>query len=606
MKFKYIAKSAPLGGREMKYQGIVINITKNKAIVSTDEFKCFYIKRRPSIYVGKQIEFTEKEIVRKRTVLTKLVLSAACLAILFVITSFSNLEDIINIRNIISQPEVFAYVDVDINPSLEIGIDNQGNVLRLVPLNEDAKVLAKKLKFSNISVSEVIDNIVDEVRKNNDIGEAEKDYILVSSTLNNKKNENDKEYAVDKEKLDVLMNSLKDNIQENSKVNVYLVETNIYEREEARSEGISTGRYVLYNKNDNLRNNLSIEEAKNVNVNELLEGIPEQDNLEGNPVPTPSPLRTEDIDQNGSTKDPNIELSTPSPTATSTRTPTQTPTVTPTATPIPKPTLTPTPIPIPGAIEAENYTTMSGIEVAGSSVAYINTGDYMDYNVNVASSGTYTVEFRVSSEHGSTNGIQLKSGSTTLCTVNVPNTGSWDTYIVPTANIKLNAGQQTLRVYANNSYWNLDWFRFTPTSKTINPSFMRFESYNYHGYYIRHQSLEANISPYVTPVEDSMFKIVPGLADQNCISFESKNLPGYYLKHENFKVILKQYDDTETFNADATFRKLPGLWDETLISFQSFNHPGRYLRHREFNLCIDEIVTDLERKDATYIGIKVE
>lgn len=597
-----LPKSAPLRGREMKYQGIVISIIKNKAIVSTDDFKCFYVKRRPTIYVGKQIEFTEKEIIRKGAVLTKLALSAACLAILFVIASFSNLTDMINIKNILSEPEVFAYVDVDINPSLEMEIDDKGNVLRLDPLNEDAKVLIKKLKFSNISVSKVIDNIIDEVKKNKDISEAKKDYILVSSTLNNKKNEDDKDYQVEKKKLDIIMNSLRDNIQENSQVNVYLVETNIYEREEARSEGISTGRYVLYNKYDNLRNSLSIEEAKNVNVNELLEGIPEQDSLKGNPVPTPSPLRTEDTVQNGPTKDPNIELNTPSPTTTLTSIPK--PTITLTATPTLKPTATP--IQIPGTIEAENYTTMSGIEVAGPSVAYINTGDYMDYNVKVASSGTYTVEFRASSAPGSTNGIQLRSGSTTLCTVNVPNTGSWGTYTILTANVTLNAGQQTLRVYANNSYWNLDWFRFTPTSKTINPSFMRFESYNYHGYYIRHQSFEANISPYVTPVEDSIFKIVPGLADPNCISFESKNLPGYYLKHENFKVILKQYDGTETFNADATFRKVPGLWDETLISFQSFNHPNRYLRHREFYLWIDEIVTDLERKDATYIGIKVE
>lgn len=140
------------------------------------------------------------------------------------------------------------------------------------------------------------------------------------------------------------------------------------------------------------------------------------------------------------------------------------PSATPSATPTPTPSQSGSYAAIPGTIEAESYTAMSGVEIAGSCVAYIDTGDWMDYNVNVGSSGTYTVEFRVSSALGSTNGIQLKSGSTTLCTVSVPNTGDWGVYTSVTANVNLNAGQQTLRVYANNSYWNFDWMKFTEST----------------------------------------------------------------------------------------------------------------------------------------------
>ena len=43
-----------------------------------------------------------------------------------------------------------------------------------------------------------------------------------------------------------------------------------------------------------------------------------------------------------------------------------------------------------------------------------------------------------------------------------------------------------------------------------------------------------------------------------------------------------------------------------MISFQSFNYTDRYIRHRLFELHIEEISTDLERKDATYIGIEVK
>ncbi|MDB5052145.1 MAG: carbohydrate-binding protein, partial [Bacilli bacterium] len=112
----------------------------------------------------------------------------------------------------------------------------------------------------------------------------------------------------------------------------------------------------------------------------------------------------------------------------------------PTPTPTPTPTATPTPTPapsgaaIPGKIEAESYSAMSGIQTetttdtgGGLNVGYIDTGDWMDYSVNVQSAGTYTVGFRVASIN-STGQLQLKNGAgTVLTTVNVPNTGGWQT-----------------------------------------------------------------------------------------------------------------------------------------------------------------------------------
>ena len=60
-----------LGGRKLKYKGIVIKLTKNKAIVTTEDFQCYYIKRSPTICVGKEVEFTGKEIIKKKHALSK-------------------------------------------------------------------------------------------------------------------------------------------------------------------------------------------------------------------------------------------------------------------------------------------------------------------------------------------------------------------------------------------------------------------------------------------------------------------------------------------------------------------------------------------------------
>jgi len=49
----------------------------------------------------------------------------------------------------------------------------------------------------------------------------------------------------------------------------------------------------------------------------------------------------------------------------------------------------------------------------------------------------------------------------------------------------------------------------------------RFESKNYTGYYIRHMYSRGRIDSIITPYEDCLWKLVPGLADLSCVSFES-------------------------------------------------------------------------------------
>lgn len=122
--------------------------------------------------------------------------------------------------------------------------------------------------------------------------------------------------------------------------------------------------------------------------------------------------------------------------------------------------------PIPGKIEAENWSAMNGVQTetttdtgGGLNVGWINVGDWIDYNVNVQTAGTYTVEYRVAS-NASTGQLQLRSGTTTLATTNVPNTGGWQNWQTVTATVTLAAGQQTLRVYASGYDFNINWLNF--------------------------------------------------------------------------------------------------------------------------------------------------
>lgn len=473
----------------MKYKGVVIKLTKNRAIVTTEDFQCYYLKRNPTIYVGKEIEFTYNEIIKKTHSLITWALSVACA--IFVISGFIYFAGINNVNNLLYRPQVFAYVSIDINPGFEMEIDYEGKVLNLVPLDDDAKAVLNNIKFDNVNISEVIDNIMAELKAKGKISSDTKGYILISGTLNLENQESNGEHREKRQRLDIIINEMKNDIENRYKADVCLLQADIEEREDAKSKGISTSRYMVYK---SLENELSIEYVKEAAVADLIKRLEGEKSEE---MPTATPIQT--------------------PLQTMAATPIQTPSQTMTATPIQTPKETPVPI-------------ASTQEPAAAS---INTPTPTQTSIS-------SPQMPVSSP------------------------------------------------------------------KPADLMLRRYEAGNYSGYYIRIESFRARISPYVDPVEDSVFRIGPGLAAPDCVSFESVNYPGYYLKHENYELVLKKYEDTDLFKADATFRIIPGLADMSMISFQSFNYPNRYIRHKDHLLYIDEIFNDNDKWDATFIRIVFE
>ncbi len=131
-------------------------------------------------------------------------------------------------------------------------------------------------------------------------------------------------------------------------------------------------------------------------------------------------------------------------------------------------TIAPIIFPIPGKIEAEDYVAMSNVETQACSegtlnVGWIDTNDWMDYDVNVQTAGTYTVQYRISSPN-TTGQIQLRKGSDILSTTAVPSTGGWQNWQTVTSSVNLSAGRQTLRVYVLTGGWNFNWLNFQLSS----------------------------------------------------------------------------------------------------------------------------------------------
>ncbi len=131
-------------------------------------------------------------------------------------------------------------------------------------------------------------------------------------------------------------------------------------------------------------------------------------------------------------------------------------------------------------IEAEDFDTTNGTfddgfaggpglgaNVTANVINYVNSGDYMIYNINVAASGNYNINYVISSPSDDAQ-IEMLVDGNVVDTTNVPNNGSWDSYGNLSGNsISLSAGNHEIRINAsgaNTWQWNLDKIDFTPAS----------------------------------------------------------------------------------------------------------------------------------------------
>ena len=126
---------------------------------------------------------------------------------------------------------------------------------------------------------------------------------------------------------------------------------------------------------------------------------------------------------------------------------------------------------VPGRIEAEDYTEMSGIVVEQtgdtdgvSNVGYFDPVDYVEYTINVLESGNYVIHNRLASDMTDRN-MRMIMDNQLLYEITLPQTGGWQTYTtISTDSIYLEQGVHT--------------FRITSTTGAININYLIFEKVN--------------------------------------------------------------------------------------------------------------------------------
>jgi Pectate lyase superfamily protein/Carbohydrate binding module (family 6)/F5/8 type C domain/Abnormal spindle-like microcephaly-assoc'd, ASPM-SPD-2-Hydin/Fibronectin type III domain len=140
---------------------------------------------------------------------------------------------------------------------------------------------------------------------------------------------------------------------------------------------------------------------------------------------------------------------------------------------------------IPGIVLAENYDTggqgvaynvtsvngtdniyrSDGVDLetatspaTGNDLGWTAAEQWFKYTVNVATAGNYTITFEVASPSGVSDAFHISrsSGTNLSGSVNVAETGGWQTWTTVTATVTLPAGLQVFALNEDNAGWNID------------------------------------------------------------------------------------------------------------------------------------------------------
>lgn len=140
---------------------------------------------------------------------------------------------------------------------------------------------------------------------------------------------------------------------------------------------------------------------------------------------------------------------------------------------------------IPGLIQAEDYDnyydttsankggqyTTDSVDVqttadtgGGYNVGWIVADEWLEYNIDIASTASYTLNARVASPRTTGSFIVQVDGSQVGDEVDVGNTGGWQSWATKSIDLgQLNAGSSTIKILVTGSNFNINWLEIAKT-----------------------------------------------------------------------------------------------------------------------------------------------
>lgn len=241
----------------MIYKGCVVKIEKDFAIVVTNTMEYLKVIKKDGLVIGKQIIFVKEDIYREKQISLKHIGLIAAVFVMMIISvvSFGGLGDV--------SSAAAAVVSIDINPSIEFEINQAKQVIKVLPMNQEAEELMDQ-DLVGMPIEEALLAVVVKAKEKNYITK-EKNSVLISTVVMKD------DFQIDQGQLEKEIEVQLKQDEGIESINLIYVEATKQDFKAAKKQKISIGKYEVYKQEKEKNPQITIEQVQKMKVQEIVD-----------------------------------------------------------------------------------------------------------------------------------------------------------------------------------------------------------------------------------------------------------------------------------------------------------------------------------------------
>lgn len=247
-------------------RGVVMSIHKQHAVVMTADGRFLRAPIQGTPQIGEEMTFEEEFRTFRNFKPAYWYMGAAAIVLLLFLPVLLFVQR--------DAHPVVAYLSMDINPSVEIGVDKNEKVRELRALNEDGELIIKGLTYKGVNVEAVAAAILERAKDSHYLDTPNKDIFITSVLLvDNTALKLDYESILAKKVDQTLRDLIVELAAEAASANITTMSIPNELREEAAANGISSGKMAVYLMAKEEGYQLELEQMKEQSIDKVTESI---------------------------------------------------------------------------------------------------------------------------------------------------------------------------------------------------------------------------------------------------------------------------------------------------------------------------------------------
>lgn len=261
----------------MVYAGTIIEIDKEKTFLMTMDLSIIEVKTRPEYFLGKSVTYSKKDLYRNREILKFItspkilgIVAAVLLLIIGAIAGIGALNSKDEVPETIFDSNCTALVSVDINPSIEIEVNKDNKIIKVISKNEDGATVIKDL---DLLEKDVLDGVNEIIEKSDLLGFIKDgaEVILVSAASYDGARE---EYV---NELKDILNTIEGSEEDKIIMTLYIDDDTVVK--DAKDNELSIGKQYLLEYAESHNLSVSQEEIQELTIENILERLDISDSV---------------------------------------------------------------------------------------------------------------------------------------------------------------------------------------------------------------------------------------------------------------------------------------------------------------------------------------